>query len=208
MSKQPAGVVDDHAKVPISSFPSSTYTPTVEPTGVKLTHNEIIKQNFNAVDVVEHLKQGDVIYVRKSLKSLIPEVTLFICLFLLFSFFAFMNPDTMSGILLGGLVACMVVAMIIFHKLYDKRHEIAWNIVSSTTGRNSNTQKTMTINSAQLRTTEVSQTIFQRIVNVGNVRISDMVPDMNDISFEGISKPDFYAAVMRELYRQRIINPS
>lgn len=196
----------DHSDVPIGSFPASTDTPTLEPKRTQLTHGKMRARNLSAVEVVQRLEKGDVIYLRKSIWDLFPELFGLAAIIVFFAVFALANPETIFGVVMGGLIACAVVGMIIFRKLNEKRHELAWNMVSSTVGRHTNQQRSLTIDSTQLKTTEVTQTILQRIFNVGDVRVSDMVPDSTDIIFEGIPCPDFYAAVMRELYRRRTVN--
>lgn len=202
LMSEPKIHIPDAAARHISDFSTSGEEPVIEPKRNVLTAGMIQRRNLTPIALVELLQRGDVLRLRRSYRSMLPYFLLLILTALLVVALIVMFPDNMVRAIFAGLVVSCVLIAVIMHQRADALYEVSWELISSTYGKRAGTQKTLTLTAKQLRSTEVRQTIPQKILGVGDISVSDMVPDQKDISMENLYQPYFYSEVIRELNRR------
>ena len=111
------------------------------------------------------------------------------------------------GIPLFGIVPILSAALVI-HRLYDRRYVIASDYVRSVSGLLSMRKQDMRIAFQDVRGVEVDRSLYQRIVNVGDMPSGSAMQAGVEVQFLGVRNPSRYRDIIlsrrKELERHTI----
>lgn len=169
----------------------------------------VLNKNFTPEQLTEKILEGSTLILKK---SWINEIPLILILFL--SIYMCSWLFTFSGLLfsLNDLIAIIFIPLAIFaaliHRIFNRRYYISSESVTITKGLLSPLTKRVPLALSKIKEVELTENIFQRVVNVGDLKFSTHLFDEPEISIIGIYNPGFYMVLLRIIMKNyRVNNP-
>lgn len=101
----------------------------------------------------------------------------------------------------------LVFGIYILHRLYNYLYVLTPDYVLEVSGRISFNLKSQRIRYAHIRGVNVEQNIFQRIFNVGDIRLASAMQQRDsDVLMEGVANPNLYKDIINQRIHEAINN--
>lgn len=143
--------------------------------------------------------------VRRSMRSLVPHIILAIAVVLVSLVVTVEYPGSVHVLSIGddwlvplplGLLLCAVVVIRPIFLMYDSRLELNCHHLHWHSGRMSLRNRNVNYTFEDLLGVEVDQTIIDRLLGVGALKVGTAVVDKRSIVLQGVSNPTRWAEVI------------
>lgn len=194
-------VMNTRAELEEESFQEIEKLPSDDQGGLAqarfLRESDIRRRRISPHRLLELLARGYVLQLRRSWRGEIPRFLLLI-LAALGSLYLMATAPIASLIALGlPLVMPLTVLMMILHRKYNRRYVITAKEVSVSIGFIALTLTEMRCTYDRFKAVEIQRTILQRILGVGDIKISTLLIDQPELELAGLNNPIYYATILR-----------
>ena len=188
----------------LSAMPYSEYEKSVSderapsPKSSKkvLKDREIIRRNLTPEKAVELIDSGYVISLHRSLRDEVPLITLLflsICITTAVSIYFPVTTDGFPTQVFGPLV----IIALLFHRRWNAKYFLEKDGITLVKGILLIHLSRLKCDYEKVKVVEVQKNLLQRILNVGDVRISTALVNQPEMSLDGLSNPYFYAGIVK-----------
>lgn len=165
--------------------------------------------------VLNQIRDKENIIVYRSPRSEWPQIVLVLFLCLLVNMAAFSYPGTLYPISFGefrGTPIGIVIPLLMFFplvlvgrmfwRLFDQRYVVGLESIVEVTGLASFNTKTTEVYYTNIRAVEIEQTVIQRLLHTGNLKIGALLSNQGDITMAGIRNPEQIKGILERRLRR------
>lgn len=167
-----------------------------------LTDRDISLKNLNPDQINTYLDDGGIIKLHRSLRDEIPIILLLIISVVGIIFLTLSDQYNFPGSFPAQIFVPLVIIALIFHRRLNATYYVDKDGISFVKGILTLYLSRVPIEYSKLRLVEVGKNIIQRMLKVGDLRISTQLIDPPEVSIWGIANPYFYAAIIRDRIRK------
>ncbi len=198
--KQPDDSPLDMDKMDYSQFESTVgdiRSPGFIEQAKVIRNSEIARRNISPARLAEYLAQGYVVKLHRSFRDELPLFILLAAVLGLIMWYWAAYPEIDAGGFPAELFLPLAIIGVILHRKYNSTYYIHQHGIAIVKGILKFYLVRLPLEYERMRAVEVGKNLLQRILNVGDIRISTQLIDQPEIIIQGIAIPYFYGTFLR-----------
>ncbi len=162
-----------------------------------LTDREISRKNISPGMLAERMEEGYVIKLHRSFRDEIPLILLLVVVSVLVVWLTLEAAALDIGGFPAQFFLPLVIVTMILHRRFNSTYFIHKNGVAVVKGILKLYMIRFPLEYDKMRAVEVGKNLLQRLLNVGDIRISTQLIDQPEVVMYGIANPYFYGTLLR-----------